>query len=89
MNEIKIKATVLKGSFYGYHGMPDSRFAGPDETETIVDVEQINFDNGELFSVMDYEGEIYNVHEGAVLKVMMWTGDMIHNTENYRTIWEK
>lgn len=69
MEKFKFRAKVMTGHLHGFHGMSDSRFAGVESYETIIDVNGIFWSKGEIDYVTDSDGNEYSVHDGSLLDI--------------------
>lgn len=74
MREIKFSAYVIGSKLFGYHGMADSRFAGVDGQEVMIDVRGISFYNGKVDYVTDQEGNEYAFADGSLKAIRQYTG---------------
>jgi len=74
MREIKYRAWVIGSKLVGYHGMSDSRFAGIEEQEMMIDVRGVSFRDGKIEFVTDREGDEYSFADGTLIAVRQYTG---------------
>ncbi|WP_157805607.1 YopX family protein [Bacillus sp. mrc49] len=74
MREIKFRALVIFSELYGYHGMSDSRLAGVNEFEKLIEVRDISLNNGKVDYLTDYEGNEYSFADENLKEVIQYTG---------------
>ncbi|MGG1444934.1 hypothetical protein ABE354_23365 [Brevibacillus laterosporus] len=86
MREIKLRASVVKERLDDLGS--NMHLAGVSQYETVVDVVDISFNNGEIDYVTDFEGYEYSFANGNLKSVVQYTG-LQDNTKWDNLTWQE